>query len=1016
VIGHLSYETYKYKFRLIASHRPGDGSSELPAHAHAFELDIYVLSRPQGESEVAHQEIEDIVLDFLAQYEEKILNDIPPFDIIPPTIENIAEVCYKYIKDILAKHNFTLLRVEVSETPARTCMVGETPNQGDFRSNLNYEKISNVLMQNIKAISNRQALSSVEKKPIDENNIFHTEAPDPEPKEHHKPQQKKIEHLTPITAPISIETLETPAKRLTLQLIAATIFLLLVGAALTFYIKNSGIYPSGADIFGHIFKSDFLYNSIKEGNFYPLFTQYWYNGLQPFRYWAPLPYYLLAAMQFITGGDALDSYLLFIFFAFFVGGMGWLLWGKKHNKILLCTIFAILWFFLIDNTRVFFSEGNLPRMVITVLLPYLFYYLWEFLEYKKDKAIISLIILTVLAAFCHAMIAAMVGVASFIFVLVYCIAKKEYIRGTFTIVAMMLSFAVSGIWLYSALKGGLVSMNTTAVMAALTYPITVSLNPFLRLQGHVDFYYYGLSVLVISIIGFFIAGKKSRPGFFTPVVIFLGTTTALLPFLQKLPLNQLLWMMRMSPIAYALFLIGLLEWKNCRRYILLIFLCILVLDTVPSDNLPKYFSQISSQLVYSLNDAKAITNQRIALMDNSTFGAYPSYAISSTEPRTQYAYGWSWQGASTAQNIMLLNTALEKGYYIYLFDRCFEMGNDTVLVCKSMIPPQGFPKADSAALIKAAAKSGYELYEETNYVYIFHKETPKTFGVNTEYTGFAIGVSAVEISLFYPCFEAGTDTYIEYYNVDELSKYKVIYLSGFFYKDRSVAEGMVRELANRGVRVVIDMNRIPVDSLTNRMTFLDVTAQPISFTGSFPALMCGDKIYQSLPFDKEYKTWNTVYLENFKNAIGYSWFENKKINFFGDNGYKNIYFMGFNLFFHTTETNDPKVTELMNVILGQTTDQLPKREAVAIDVKYSHNNISIDSPIDDINTTIAYQDNFQSDQKIINANHLLTVEKGHTEIHIVYPYLTQGLITSILGITGVIILLKIIRKRGEKIQ
>jgi len=1009
----LSYETYKYKFRLIASHRPGDGSIELPPHSHAFELDIYIFARPHGENEDAHQEIEDLVLGFLDQYEDKTLNDIPPFDKIPPTIENITALFYQYIKEILNKQGYTVLRLEVSETPARICIVGENPNQVDFRSNLHYNHISHVLMQNIKSITNRQALSSVEKIPTNENNVFHTEAPDPEIKEHYKPH-KKAEKSRPITAPVIAETIENPPQDLIKKLIAATIFLLIVGAAITFYIKNAAIYPSGADIFGHIFKSDLLYHNIRVGNFYPLYTEYWYNGLQPFRYWAPLPYYLLAGLQFITGGNALDSYLLFIFLAFFLGGLGWLLWGKKYNKILLCTVFGVLWFFLIDNTRVFFSEGNLPRITITVLLPYLFYYLWEFLEYKKDKAIIPLIMLTVLAVFCHAMIAAMVGVASFIFVLIYCIVKKEVIRGVFTIVGMMLSFAVSGIWLYSALKGGLVSMNTTAVMAALTYPITVSLNPFLRLQGHVDYYYYGLSVLVISIVGIFMAGKKSRPGFLTPAVIFLGTTTALLPFMQKLPLNQLLWMMRMTPIAYALFLIGLLEWKNCRRYIVIIILCLLIIDTVPSDNLPKYFSQISNQLVYSLNDAKAVTNQRIALMDNSSFGAYPSYELTAKEPKVQYAYGWSWQGAATSQNIMLLNTAMEKGYFIYLFDRCFEMGNDTVLVAKSMIPPINKPNADTKALIEAADKLGYTLYKETNYVYIFHKDTPKTFGVKTQYTGFAIGVSAVEISLFYPSFEAATETYIDSYSIEELSKYKVIYLSGFFYKNRDTAESMVYELANRGVHIVIDMNRIPVNELTNRMTFLDVTAQPISFTGSFPLLMCEDKIYQSLPFEKKYQTWNTVYLENFKNAIGYSWFNNKKINFFGDNGYKNIYFMGFNLFFHATETDDPQVTELMNVILGQTTDYLPEREAVAIDIQYDHNKIIIDTPGGKINTTIAYQDNFRSDQKIFNNNHLLTVTGKHTEIRIVYPYLVQGLITSIIGIIGVIVLLKLLKKRGEK--
>ena len=52
------------------------------------------------------------------------------------------------------------------------------------------------------------------------------------------------------------------------------------------YIQEQGIYPTGFDVFGHLFKSNLLYENIKEGNLYPLYTNLWYNGLQPFRYWA----------------------------------------------------------------------------------------------------------------------------------------------------------------------------------------------------------------------------------------------------------------------------------------------------------------------------------------------------------------------------------------------------------------------------------------------------------------------------------------------------------------------------------------------------------------------------------------------------------------------------------------------------------------------------------------------------------------------------------------------------------
>ena len=120
------------------------------------------------------------------------------------------------------------------------------------------------------------------------------------------------------------------------------------------YIQEQGIYPTGFDVFGHLFKSNLLYENIKEGNLYPLYTNLWYNGLQPFRYWAPLPYYLLALLQFIADGDVINSYLLFVGVSYTVGALGWIKFGIKHKRMLLATVIGCLWFFLPDNGRVFF--------------------------------------------------------------------------------------------------------------------------------------------------------------------------------------------------------------------------------------------------------------------------------------------------------------------------------------------------------------------------------------------------------------------------------------------------------------------------------------------------------------------------------------------------------------------------------------------------------------------------------------------------------------------------------------
>ncbi|MEL7655768.1 MAG: 6-pyruvoyl-tetrahydropterin synthase-related protein, partial [Bacillota bacterium] len=390
--------------------------------------------------------------------------------------------------------------------------------------------------------------------------------------------------------------------------------------------------------------------------------------------------------------------------------------------------------------------------------------------------------------------------------------------------------------------------------------------------------------------------------------------------------------------------------------------------------------------------------------------SYPSFGISAEEEQTPYTFGWAWQGASTSHNIVMVNTALEKGYYYYMFDRSLELGDDTVLVRKELVTQA---RKDLRDLEDAAWASGYRLYSETNYTYIFHRDTPKTYGVTTKYLGLAIGKSANTVTLEYPSIEEGFSENLSDYALKDISKYQLIYLSGFTYDNKADVQELLLQAANAGVKIIIDMNRIPVDPLTSRMTFFGVTAQSITFNKQYPELMYRNKIYESLPFKEEYSTWNTVYLENVNKILGYSWFKNKKLPFLATAGNSNIIFMGYNFLYHAMETNDSSIMGLMSDLLEIESNKLPERTVKPYTVTFEEDKIIIDSPEGKLNTTLAYHDNFRSDQKIINQNNLLTVVESRTEIKTVYPYLLEGFTLSTFGLFGFLLLIRIIyRKRG----
>ena len=103
----------------------------------------------------------------------------------------------------------------------------------------------------------------------------------------------------------------------TLQIISILLFYLLVAGLLMLVIYRNGNYPAGSDTMFHVYRGDVIYQSIKEGNWFPLLDPVWYNGAEILRYWAPFPAYCLALCQFFAGGNLFYGYLWFCAIVFF---------------------------------------------------------------------------------------------------------------------------------------------------------------------------------------------------------------------------------------------------------------------------------------------------------------------------------------------------------------------------------------------------------------------------------------------------------------------------------------------------------------------------------------------------------------------------------------------------------------------------------------------------------------------------------------------------------------------------
>ena len=333
----------------------------------------------------------------------------------------------------------------------------------------------------------------------------------------------------------------------------------LIATGFVLVLSFGSIFPDTreTDTYGHLFKINFLYNSIKDGNFYPIYTPYWYNSIELFRYWPPLSYYVVAFLQFITNGDVIWAFYLFVGVTYVINMCGWYLFGVSENRLGVAFVVGNLFYFCPDNIRILMAEGNIPRIFIGVLVPYAFYFVWRILEYREYQKLIWLSVITVLITFTHFMIAAMLGISIFLFSVLYGISHKIWREVAYITIDLGLAYIMAGIALLPGITGGgLTSQSSEASIATVSVwaqEAIKSLNPFFRFGLSRSSFYFGIVIFIVCCIGLFLANSKTGPGFWTTILIFVCTTEAVSEIIKLIPLSQVLWMQRFVPMAMCTF-------------------------------------------------------------------------------------------------------------------------------------------------------------------------------------------------------------------------------------------------------------------------------------------------------------------------------------------------------------------------------------------------------------------------------------------------------------------------------
>lgn len=687
-------------------------------------------------------------------------------------------------------------------------------------------------------------------------------------------------------------------------------------------------YPWASDTLGHVLKVEYLQQNAARGIFYPHLFPAWYLGIQMLRYYPPLPYYLLLGLAWIIG-DPVTAVNWFIALCALAGGLAWLPF-RRWLGWLPAAAGGALYTFLPDNVRIALAEGNLPRVLTVVLLPLAVYFLLRALEESGTRwHRLGLALCFAALVLSHAMIAAIYAVCCALLIGLCWLARATaWRRAVFAVASMALGILLAGWWLLPSLTGGITELDTGAMTEALAvFPLTNYLDPLLR-AGNPEAVYVGAALLIFAALALLAPHGRTGQTVALTLTGFLGvliTTTGFNQVFNALPLHNLLWPLRFLGIASFMLLLAVLwsmrAWGP--RAPLLAFLALGLLALDGAGSLPLIHLRPARPDVTAIGaQLAALPGWREATLDESRLGSAPSYFFTARGGREQ-VYGWAYQGARAARNVAAINEALQAGSVAYVLDRLTLLGADDVVLLNRL----------SAAPRVAAAltEAGFQLAHVGDTASLYHRDGgPRAYRVRWRALG--IGRGTQNLAFIFPQLVLGPSPQVDDYSREELLKYQTVVLSGFNWRDRGVAEAVIRDAAAAGVRVVVDLTGAPEDPLARAPRFLDVWGEGIVLAPEPVHVSGTDGDYRFQPFGERAALWYTHTPQGLQvETLTFDYLGERTV-VLGYNTYGpgRVWFVGINLPYHAALTHDPAAVAILADVLQLPPDTSAQYAAVPL--------------------------------------------------------------------------------------
>lgn len=766
---------------------------------------------------------------------------------------------------------------------------------------------------------------------------------------------------------------------------------------------QNGLWPSETNAMYPLYCGGLLYRSAGQGLGKILYDTAWFGGSETLRYFGPVPTCVLAVCQWLAGGDAISGAYLFLGLLFFTSACLWLAIGARCGRPFLGGILGIVWFFMPYHLHTLWVQGDVARSLIFCLLPLLFDHTRRYLQAPAWQKLPFFGLLFCLFFLTQPGGAVMAALAWSVLVLLHRFVFGTG-RGIGALFLMELSGVLAaGLWLVPFCLSGAVRSDFSAAMQESFQPVAQSLNPVPYFENAHSAVYFGAALCVVCAACLLFAPKHRRAEAAAALVLLALSSEICYAAAQILPGAAFLRGVWLFSAAAALGLLAFLHWNTLKKPLAVLLVVLLALDAVPSAAmlLPPDGAVVPAEErmneVYTATlreEAQQLTTQRLAILDEDALGAEGVYLASAWQNGVPILGGVNLRQSEIQENLTQLNRAVESGCYLYVFDRCLEMGCDTVLLQTALVKGED---QNAGAVQAAAARLGYALANDNGTYQLYHREAGSSWGVVSQYPAIGIGTTAGYTSLVYPAMQETGDPNLNHYTFEQLCGYELVLLSGFTCEDTRAAEDLVLRLSEAGVRVVIAADGIPLNRTSHMREFLGVVCNNIRFTNGYPELDTIDGILNTKLFPPDHAEWNCVYTEGLDNVWGSVLDNGLHLPFYGTVKNDNIVVVGLNLHYYYSLTQDEAVGALLSHGMQLPGSRLPERTLVPVQVEYGKNTITVQTDADGVNTGLSAKECFAGEELDFQ-NHFLMADHGTMVIRLRYPHVGAGAACSAAGI------------------